>query len=155
MNITKLFLIFALLLQILFFMGYVYSNKLLTFFSFSFIFDEEFVIMFAMFLVLFLCFFFFFESFKMLFDERITILNKFFLDNFEQVLLNLNNLIMILNKLLNYLQFNLMVLKILIENLIVVWIELEKKYNNNFLNYVKFFIYRDNFLINFLYFINK
>ena len=64
MSITKLLLIFVLLLEILFFMGYVYSNKLFTFFSFSFIFDEEFVIMFAMFLVLVLCFFFFLKILK-------------------------------------------------------------------------------------------
>ena len=122
MSITKLLLIFVLLLEILFFMGYVYSNKLFTFFSFSFIFDEEFVIMFAMFLVLVLCFIFFFENFKTIFSERISILNKFFIDNFDQVLLNLNNLILIVNKLLNYLKFNIIILKVLIENLIFIFI---------------------------------
>jgi len=60
MNITKLSLMFVFLLQILFLMGFFYSNKFVTFFSFAYIFDEEFVIMFAMFLVLILCFVFFF-----------------------------------------------------------------------------------------------
>lgn len=155
MNITKLLLIFVLLLEIIFFMGYVYSNKLFTFFSFSFIFDEEFVIMFAMFLVLVLCFIFFFENFKTMFNERIIILNKFFIDNFDQVISNLNNLILVINKLLNYLKFNIIILKVLIENLIFVFIQFEKKYNNNFVNYLKYFFYKDNFLTNFVYFINK
>ena len=155
MSITKLLLIFVLLLEMLFFMGYVYSNKLFTFFSFSFIFDEEFVIMFAMFLVLVLCFIFFFENFKTIFSERISTLNKFFIDNFDQVLLNLNNLILIVNKLLNYLKFNIMILKVLIENLIFIFIQFEKKYNNNSLNYLKCFFYKDNFLTNFFHFLNK
>lgn len=155
MNIIKLLVIFVLLLEIVFFMGYVYSNKLFTFFSFSFIFDEEFVIMFAMFLVLVLCFIFFFENFKTMFNERIIILNKFFIDNFDQVIFNLNNLILIISKLLSFLKFNITILKVLIENLIFVFIQFEKKYNSNFLIYIKYFFYKDNFLANFFYFIKK
>ncbi len=155
MNITKLLLVFVLLLEILFFMGYVYSNKLFTFFSFSFVFDEEFVIMFAMFLVLVLCFIFFFENFKTMFGERISVLNKFFIDNFDQVLLNLNTLILVINKLLNYLKLNIIILKVLIENLIFIFIQFEKKYNNSSLNYLKCFFFKDTFLTNFFYFLNK
>lgn len=155
MNITKLLLVFILLLEILFFMGYVYSNKLFTFFSFSFVFDEEFVIMFAMFLVLVLCFIFFFENFKTMFGERISVLNKFFIDNFDQVLLNLNTLILVINKLLNYLKLNIIILKVLIENLIFIFIQFEKKYNNSSLNYLKCFFFKDTFLTNFFYFLNK
>ncbi len=150
MNIAKIILIFIFLLQILFYIGYVYSNNILILFSFPFIFDEEFVIMFAMFLVLFLSYLYAFENFSMLFDERVISLNKFFNDNFDQVLVSVNNLLNVFSKLLLFFQFNLVILKILTENLLILLTQIEKKQSISFVNFVKFSLYKDKFLLQFL-----
>jgi hypothetical protein len=155
MNIIKIILSFFFLLQILFYIGYIYSHNNFLLFSFPFMFDEEFVIMFAMFIVLLLCFIYAFESFSMLFQERIINLNKFFVDNFDQVLVNVNNLIISANKLLTFLQFNLIVLKVINENLFLILSHFENKQNINFLTFLKFSLYKDKFLFDFLNFLRN
>src|SRR5688572_7601793 len=106
MNIIKIVLIFIFFLKFIFNSVYFYSNSISILFSFPFIFDEEFVIMFAMFLVLCLSYIYTFESFSMLFDERVISLNKFFNDNFDQVLVNVSSLLNVFSKLLLFFQFN-------------------------------------------------
>lgn len=152
MNITKLFLNFFFLLQILFFIGHFYSFNDFLLFSFPFMFDEEFVIMFAMFIVLYLFYIYTFENFSVLFEERIINLNKFFNDNFDQVLVNVNNSITLSVKLLLFLQFNSMILKILVENLFIILSHVEIRQKFNFFFSVKFFSYKDKFLCDFFNF---
>lgn len=152
MNISKIFFIFLFLIQTLFLIGYYYSNSLTLFFSFTSIFDEEFVIMFAMFLVLCLIVFYSLENFTKMFTERIENLNKFFAIAFDQVLVQLNNLLLIINKLYSASQFNIMIINILNENILLILSSLEYKHNNNFKIFFKIALFKEKFISNLFHF---
>jgi hypothetical protein len=125
--------------------GYSYSKDLNSIFSVPFIFDEEFVIMFAMFLVIGILISYTLTSFSLFFSERIDQLNKFFIDIFDYLFNNLTNLLTIFNKLNLMFQFNTSVLKISIENILFILNELEfSQYN-----FLKFFLEFSKFKVSF------
>ncbi len=152
MNITKIFLLFLFLIQILFLVGYNYSIDSNIFFSFSSIFDEEFVIMFAMFLVISLLIFFSLQSFSNLFDERIAFLTKFFIDNFDQVLNNINFLLNIFNKSYNILLVNFNFLNLLNDNIIILFNNFELKENVLAVVFSKLFFFKEKIVNDFFSF---
>ncbi len=154
MNITKIFLLFLFLIQILFLIGYNYSIDSNVFFSFSSIFDEEFVIMFAMFLVISLLVFFSLQSFSNLFDERIEFLNKFFIDNFDQVLNNVNFLLNIFNKSYNILLMNLNFFNLLNNNIIILFNNFELKENLLIIIFSKLFFFKEK-IISYFFLLKK
>lgn len=145
MNLSKFFLLFLFLIQILILIGYSYSKDLNSIFSVPFIFDEEFVIMFAMFLVIGILINYTLTSFSLFFNERIDQLNKFFIDIFDYLFNNLNNLLTIFNKLNLMFQFDASILKISIENILFILNELEfSQYN-----FLKFFLEFSKFKVSF------
>ncbi len=154
MNITKIFLLFVFLIQILFLIGYNYSIDSNIFFSFASIFDEEFVIMFAMFLVISLLVFFSLQSFSNLFDERIEFLNKFFIDNFDQVLNNINFLLNIFNKSYNILLMNLNFFNVLNNNIIILFNNFELKENLLVIIFSKLFFFKEK-MVNYFFLLKK
>lgn len=155
MNLNKILLIFLLLLQFLFFFGYFYSNQMMLVFSFSSIFDEEFVVMLAMFLVLCLLFIYALQNFQIMFNERIENLNKVFSDVFNQVLVQINNLLNIINKSVLVTQFNTMLIIVLNENIVTLLTQIEQKFFIIFKMFVKMGLLKEKILNEFVYFILK
>jgi hypothetical protein len=155
MKLNNFFLIFLFLLQIIINTGYFYGIKLNILFSFSSIFDEEFVILFAMFLVLCLSYIYGLENFSVLFNERINYLKVFFLGNFDKLIFNINDILSILDKFNVILNYNGVFFGFLSESLLLLINHNNVKNFNILLNFYNISIYYDHFLTNYNFLIKK